>query len=169
MQKKHFVHFVLKSIILYIFVLIAMDDWWFVIVCCLIEDRSAKDRRAKHSQYRHDYHRSLDKFHRQLQQRKIPRCSLLEQSQSAWRCLYKSRNDQGGMITLTGFDCATFNSLCEIFTPVFELYTPFVSSGVSCFERTKEQNRGRPRMIWPEDGLELVLAWTRTRGSLMVL
>ncbi len=137
-------------------------------MCCLIEDCSAKDRRAKHSQYRHDYHRSLDEFHRQLRQRKIPRCSLLEQSQSAWRCLYESRNDQG-MITLTGFDRATFDSICEIFTPVFESYTPFVPSGVSCFERTKEQNRERPRMIRPEDGLGLVLAWTRTRSLLMVL
>jgi hypothetical protein len=73
------------------------------------------------------------------------------------------------MITLTGFDCATFDSLCEIFTPVFESYTPFVPSGVLCFERTKEQNRGRPWMIWLEDGLGLVLAWTRTRGLLMVL
>jgi hypothetical protein len=150
------------------FFLIAMDDWWFVIVCCLIEDRSTKDRCAKHSRYRHDYHRSLDKFQRRLQQRKIPRCSLLEQSQSAWRCLYKLRNDQG-MITLTGFDRATFDSLCEIFTPIFEMYTPFVPSGVSCFECTKERNRGRPRMIWPENGLGLVLAWTRTRGLLMVL
>ncbi len=73
------------------------------------------------------------------------------------------------MITLTGFDRATFNSLCEIFTLVFELYTPFVPSGVLCFERTKKQNRGRPWMIWLEDSLALVLAWTRTRGSLMVL
>jgi hypothetical protein len=73
------------------------------------------------------------------------------------------------MITLTGFDCATFDSLCEIFTPVFEAYTPFVPSGISCFERTKEQNRGRPWMIRPEVGLGLVLAWTRTRGLLMVL
>jgi hypothetical protein len=149
------------------FFLIAMDDWWFVIVCCLIEDCSAKDRRAKHSRYLHDYHRSSDKFHRRLQQRKIPRCSLLEQSQSAWGHLYESRNDQG-MITLTGFDRAMFDSSCEIFT-IFESYKPFVPSGVSCFERTKEQNRGRPRMIRPEDGLGLVMAWTRTRGSLMVL
>jgi hypothetical protein len=150
------------------FFLIAMDNWWFVIVCCLIEDCSAKDHRAKHSQYCKDYHRSLDKFHRQLRQRKIPRCSLLEQSQSAWRCLYQSRNDQG-MITMTGFDRSTFNSLCEIFTPIFELYTPFVPSGVSCFEHTNKQNKGRHLMIRPEDGLGLVLAWTRTRGLLMVL
>ncbi len=126
-------------------------------MCCLIEDCSAKDPRANHSRYCHDFHRSLDEFQRRLQQRKIPRCFLLEQSQSAWRRLYKSRNDQG-MITLTGFDQATFNSLCEIFTPVFESYTPFVPSGVSCFDCMKEQNRGRPRMIRPEDGLGLVLA-----------
>jgi hypothetical protein len=73
------------------------------------------------------------------------------------------------MIILTGFDRATFNFLCEIFTPVFESYTPFVPSGVLCFEHTKEQNRGRPWMIWPEDGLGLVLAWARTRGLLMAL
>jgi hypothetical protein len=82
------------------------------------------------------------------------------------------------MITLTGFDRAMFDSLCEIFTPIFELYTPFVPSGVLCFECTKkqnkvectkEQNRGRPWMIWPEDSLGLVLAWTRTRDLLMVL
>jgi hypothetical protein len=150
------------------FFLIAMDDWWFVIVCCLIEDCPKKDHHSKHSQHHHDYHRSLDIFHRRLQQRKIPSCSLQEQSQSAWRCLYESRNDQG-MITLTSFDCATFDSLCEIYSPVFESYTPFVPSGVLCFERIQEQNRGRPWMTCPEDGLGLVLAWTRTRGSLMVL
>ncbi len=137
-------------------------------MCCLIEDCSKKDRCAKHSRYCKDYHKSLDIFHRRLWQRKIPRCSFQEQSQIAWRCLYQSKNDQG-MITLTGFDCATFNSLCEIFTPVFELYTPFVLSGILCFERMKEQNRGRPWMIRPEDSIGLVLAWTRTRGMLMVL
>jgi hypothetical protein len=60
--KKHFVFFVLKSIIRYNFFLIDMDDWWFVIVCCLIEDRPRKDHRAKHSRYCKDYHRSLDIF-----------------------------------------------------------------------------------------------------------
>ena len=35
--------------------------------------------------------------------------------------------------------------------------------------RQKEKNKGRKRMIRPEDGLGLVLAWTRTRGSLMAL
>jgi hypothetical protein len=152
------------------FFLIAIDNWWFVIMCCLIKDDTAKHRCANYSRYCKDYHRSLDKFQRQIWQRKIPRCSLLDQSWSAWRHLYKSGNDQG-MITLTSFDHATFNFLCEIFTPIFNSYTPFVfvPSGVSCFEHRKEQNRGRPWMIWPEDGLGLILAWNRTRGLLMAL
>ncbi len=136
--KQHFICFVLKSIIRYNIFLIAMDDWWFVIVCCLIEDHTKKDCCAKHSQYYKDYHRSLDIFHRWLQQRKIPRYSFQEQSQSAWHCLYKSRNNQG-IITLTGFDRAIFDSFCEIFTPVFEIYPPFVPSGVLCFECTKSK------------------------------
>ena len=73
------------------------------------------------------------------------------------------------MITLTGFDCMSFASLCEMFAPIFDSYTPFVPSGTSCFEWRKLENRGRERKIRPEDCLGLVLAWTRTRGSLMAL
>ncbi len=107
----------------------------------------------------------IAKFHRRLQQRKIPRCSLQDPSSSAWRCLFNSQNDQG-MITLTGFDS---DSLCVIFAPVFDSYTSFVLAGTSCFERRKQPKKGRPQMIRPEDCLGLVLAWTRTRGSLMSL
>ena len=63
----------------------------------------------------------------------------------------------------------SFASLCEIFAPIFDSYTPFVPSGTSCFEWMKLENRGRKRKIRPEDCLGLVLAWTRTRGSLMAL
>jgi hypothetical protein len=70
---------------------------------------------------------------------------------------------------LTGFDCASFASLCEIFAPSFDSYTPFIPSGTSCFEREKLKNKGRKQKIRPEDCLGLVLAWTRTRGSLMAL
>jgi hypothetical protein len=41
---------------------------------------------------------------------------------------------------LTGFDCAFFASLCEIFAPIFNSYTLFVPSGKSCFERKKQKN-----------------------------
>jgi hypothetical protein len=73
------------------------------------------------------------------------------------------------MITLTSFDCAAFAFLCAQFLPVFDSYTPFAPSGMSCFEREKPKNKGRKQSICPEDCLDLVLAWTRTRRSLMAL
>jgi hypothetical protein len=42
--KKTFRLFCPKKPYMIHFFLIAMNDWWFVIVCCLIEDCSAKDR-----------------------------------------------------------------------------------------------------------------------------
>jgi hypothetical protein len=53
------------------------------------------------------------------------------------------------MITLTGFHCASFASLCVLFAAVFNSYTPFVPSGTSCFEWEKEKspNKGRKRKI----------------------
>ncbi len=73
------------------------------------------------------------------------------------------------MITLTGLDCHAFDSLCGIFAPNFDSYTPFVPSGKSCFVRTKQMNKGKPQQIRPEEGLGLVLVWTRIWGSLMAL
>jgi hypothetical protein len=73
------------------------------------------------------------------------------------------------MITLTGLDCHAFDSLCGIFVPDFDSYTPFVPLGESCFGRMKQRNKGWPQQIWQEDFLGLVLVWTRTRGSLMAL
>ena len=110
----------------------------------------------------------MDIAERQLRSRKIPRSCLQNQSESIWRKVYEAQNDQG-LITLTGFDCASFVSLCEIFAPVFDSYTPFIPSGTSCFEREKLKNKGWKQKIRPEDCLGLVLAWTRTRGSLMAL
>jgi hypothetical protein len=61
---------------------------------------------------------------------------LQNQSESVWRKLYEAQNNQG-LITLTGFDCASFASLCEIFAQTFDSYTPFVPSVTSCFERVR--------------------------------
>ncbi len=110
----------------------------------------------------------MDIAERRLGSKKIPRSCLQNQSESVWHKVYEARNDQG-LITLTGIDCASFGSLCEIFAPVFDSYTPFIPSGTSCFEREKLKNKGRKRKICPEDCLGLVLAWTRTKGSLMAL
>ena len=133
-----------------------------------MDDEHECRRKKIHSRYCKDFLKSLDIAEWQLWSRKIPRSCLQNQSESVWRKVYEARNDQG-LITLTGFDCASFGSLCEIFAPVFDSYTPFIPSGTSCFKREKLKNKERKQKICPEDCLGLVLAWTRTRGSLMAL
>jgi len=131
-----------------------MADWdyLFVVLLLLLDEEDTSNKRI-HSQYRKDFLKSLD----------------IEQLRySAWQKLYSAQNDQG-MITLTGFDCASFASLCALFAPVFDSYTPFVPSGTSCFEQEKLPNKGRKRMICQEDGLGLVLAWTRTLMALQLI
>jgi len=144
-----------------------MADWdyLFVVLLLLLDEEDTSNKRI-HSQYRKDFLKSLDI--EQLRYRKIPRCCLQNPSESAWQKLYSAQNDQG-MITLTGFDCASFASLCALFAPVFDSYTPFVPSGTSCFEQEKLPNKGRKQMICQEDGLGLVLAWTRTLMALQLI
>ena len=71
------------------------------------------------------------------------------------------------MITLTGFNSEAFHYLLVQFAPVYDLYSPFVDEDGYIVKKIK--NMGRPHTIRPEDCLGLLLAWTRTRGSLMVL
>ena len=71
------------------------------------------------------------------------------------------------MITLTGFDFVSFEYLCNLFAPYYNDFSPWTDpEGYIVRKKTK---RGRPRLLSAEDCLGLVLAWTRTRGSLMAL
>jgi hypothetical protein len=141
--------------------LFRMDDWFFVLISLLVlDDDGTNNLREIHSRYCKSFHKSLGIIKRWCWQRNIPQCCLQDPSKSAWRKLYRSRNDQG-MITLTGFDCAAFASLCVQFALVFDLYTPFVPSGTLCFESKKQENKGREQLICTEDCLGLVLTWTR--------
>jgi hypothetical protein len=76
--------------------------------------------------------------------------------------------DNQAMITLTGFDLPSFHYLANLFAPIYEQYTPYMD-GDGYIIRKVSMTRGRPRMMNPADCLGLVLAWSRTRGSLMVL
>ncbi len=128
-----------------------MSDWNFVLITLLILDEDVDEGRQNwvHSRYRKEFFKSLGIEQRRRRHRKIPQCCLQDPSNSAWHKLYDSHNDQG-MITLTGFDCMSFASLCEMFAPIFDSYTTFVPSGTSCFEWRKLENRGRKRKIRPE-------------------
>jgi hypothetical protein len=120
-----------------------------------------------HSRYRKKFLKRLNVRYRRLRQRRIPRVALQDPTQSAWRTLLESGNDQA-MITLTGLDMETFNWLCSRFEHWYVGHSPFVDPS-HCIVPLQRRNKGRPRLISAADCLGLCLAWTRTRGSTVVL
>lgn len=119
----------------------------------------------RHSRYQKQFHRALSNHDRRLRQRRIPRASLQSVTQSAWHRLYFSKNDQA-LITLTGLDHATFAYLLQKFEPLFNAHSPFGSDSDQIIVRS---TKGRKRRVKAFDILGLVLAWTRTRGSVFSL
>jgi len=101
---------------------------------------------------------------------KIRRVSLLHPSASAFEKLYQSQQDDA-LITLCGFDHASFQQLHALFHPIFSTRTPHGSSGM--IEKlplpSTRSIGGRPRKISSIQALALYLAWTRTRGKLSIL
>jgi hypothetical protein len=73
------------------------------------------------------------------------------------------------LITLTGLDFNTFDWLLEKFQEIHDNYSPFVDPHGRIVPRSNPQKGGRPRLVTAFDCLGLCLAWTRTRGSNMVL
>ena len=98
---------------------------------------------------------------------KIRRKSLLPPDKSAFMHLFNSGQDDS-LITLCGLDHASFNELHVLFQPFFHEYTPFTKDGL-IHKLAEDEPRGRKRSITSTMCLGLVLAWTRTRGSLSVL
>ena len=126
------------------------------------EEEEGETRR--HSRYQKRFYRALSLEDRRLRMRRIPRISLQDVNASSWRQLFYSENDQA-LITLTGLDHATFQHLLALFQPIFDTYTPFGDGD----DIEKKSPRGRKRTVTALDILGLVLAWTRTRGSLLSL
>ena len=72
------------------------------------------------------------------------------------------------MITLTSFDIPSFHYLCTLFAAYYNNFSPFLDLEDGHILK-KGSKRGRRRLMTAEDCFGLVLAWSRTRGSLMVL
>ena len=128
--------------------------------------RNEERHKRTSSRYQKSCRFQQSEYERYIRQRRIPRHSLLPVSKSPWQRVYSSQDDQA-MITLTGFDVNSFHYLCSVFAPMCETYSPFVNKDGYIVK--KRSRAGRPRQMRSEDCLGLVLAWTRTRGSLMVL
>jgi hypothetical protein len=118
-----------------------------------------------HSRHRKIFYQSLSIEHRRRRYNRIPRESLVDPSNSAWRKLYQSQNDQA-MITATGLDYSTFEYLLQKFKPLYDHLTPHSKDGDIKLLTSKET---KPRIIEASDCLGLVLMWTRTRGSMFSL
>jgi hypothetical protein len=95
----------------------------------------------------------------------ITRQALMDPFSSRFLKLYHSQCTQS-MITYTGFDYESFNSLLLLFTPYIEQFSPYSDEGGIVRIR---KDKGRKRMISPLICLGLVLAWTRTRGNVFSL
>ncbi len=124
-----------------------------------------------HSRFQKKFYRRLSKFQRHRRQCRIPRCALLVPKQSAWRRVYESGSDQA-LITMTGMDFETFHFLEPDFKYFYDKYSPYSKDGVIvALQHNSDDSvpKGRPRLLSAADGLGLVLTWTRTRGSTMVL
>ena len=120
-----------------------------------------------HSRNKKSYHQGLSSTEAKTRrQRCIPRVALHFPKDSAWRKLYESKDDQA-LITFTGLDHDTFSFIENKFRPYFDGYSPH--SNDSYLKQKVNHEMGRKRLIDAKDCLGLVLAWTRTRGSQMVL
>jgi len=122
-------------------------------------------KRFVHSRYQNRFYRQLSKLQRRVRHRRNPRCALLSPDGSAWKRVYESRSDQA-LITMTGLDFHTFHFLLHKFKPLYDNLSPHSKDGLIVALR---KDTGRPRLMTSIDALGLVLTWTRTRGSTMVL
>ena len=69
------------------------------------ENQSKKQK--KHSRYRKFFYNNLSVYEQWLRDRRLPRVALQDPSQSSWKTLLKSGNDQA-LITLTGLNLLRF-------------------------------------------------------------
>ena len=114
---------------------------------------------------------NLERLRRRLRSAGISRASLHHPMHSAFMKLYNSGKD-ASLIALCGFDFSSFHKLLDLFAPYFDNWTPYPQSAKNRRPMrrltAKGKRRGR-RLIDAKICLGLVLAWTRTRGSTMLL
>jgi hypothetical protein len=91
--------------------------------------------------------------------RQIPRPALPDPENSPWAILYKS-GDDGALITVTGFDHDTFQHMLDLFSPLYDKFSPWTrqNDGYN-YKKRKCFRRGRKRKVTAAACLGLVLAW----------
>ena len=121
----------------------------------------------RHSRYAKRFYKSLSKRQRRVRRKYIPRPSLYLPDVSLRRQMYEARQDQA-LITMTGFDFATFDWLSDKFAVLFDTHTPW-NQTTGDIVTLQLQTRDRKRSITASECLGLRLVWTRTWGSTISL
>mgnify|MGYP000126378150 FL=1 len=98
---------------------------------------------------------------------KIRRHALQHPLSSPFWTLFNSKHDDA-LITLCGFDHASFELLLQLFKPYFYSFTP-CRKNTDFIVRNSTTKKGRQRYLCSISCLALGLAWTRTHGSYMIL
>jgi hypothetical protein len=102
----------------------------------------------------------------QLRQGKIRCGALIDPQNSAFQCVFNSQQDDV-LITLCGFDFASFETMHCRFKILFDNLSPYHSHGRLIAKHNKKKSERC--LITSYQCLALVLAWTRTQGSFAVL
>jgi DDE superfamily endonuclease len=126
----------------------------FMYVLCDEEERRLKRRSWKDKYLNAEGKRRRD--------RRYPRISLKSYSESPFKYLYDSGNDQS-LLNACGVDHQEFTRLLQIFQPLYDKYTFDENTGV--IREKQAINRGRPRTLDAIGCLGLVLLWYRTKGA----
>jgi DDE superfamily endonuclease len=134
-----------------------MDNATLILLYLIVNQMQQDDESAGSA-----FKEQLTLASRRLRQGKIRRGALLHPSQSAFSFLFHSGHDDA-LVTLCGFDHASFAAIHQRFEPLFDNNSPYTNDG----RRIRQHNRnfGGRRLITSTQGLALVLAWTRTQGS----
>ena len=101
--------------------------------------------------------------------RNLKRKTLLDPANAPWAKLYNSRDD-AALITVTGFDHATFQHILDLFEPYYSFYTPWTRNNDGHnYQRLLRKKKGRPRKVSATGCLGLVLAWYRFKGAQWIM
>ena len=134
----------------------------FALYLLLLEKEKRKERRTP-------FKTLLDDDGKRRRDHRIPRAALQSPKESSFVTLFESGDDQA-LITLTGFDHATFQELHNLFAPVFNAFTPFSRGADGSYLEVNpgKKSGGCPRSVDSIAGLAIVLSWTRTQGAAWV-
>ena len=104
------------------------NDMLIILYLLQEEEETSKKEKSIFSRNQHGCRQNLDAEGRQRRSGYIQRCALHDPIVSAFSILYRS-NDDGALITVTGFYHLTFRYILSKFVPTYDRMTPYTVDG----------------------------------------